>query len=117
MVSASWAFISADLVPVLHSHCVIDEGSIALPLEQVEHTDQDFVKHHVQPTRRSLFCSLSHGILCILPEVGRPKAQNNTVSWNAGLDQFFSDAVFGTIPLDPHFPVDNVDVDNASMDA
>jgi hypothetical protein len=39
MAPVSWAFISADLVPVLHSHCVIDEGGIALPLEQVERTD------------------------------------------------------------------------------
>jgi hypothetical protein len=74
------------MVLVPHPHRVIDEGGIALPLEQVERTDQDFAKHHAQPTPRSLLCSLSHGILCILPEVGRPKAQNNTVSWNAGLD-------------------------------
>src|SRR5919109_3725910 len=32
--------------------------------EQVGHTDKDFVKAHAQPTPRSLFCSLSHGIFC-----------------------------------------------------
>jgi hypothetical protein len=39
------------------------------------------------------------------------------ISGNPRFDQLLGNPVFGTIPLNPHFPVDNVDMDNAPMDA
>jgi hypothetical protein len=61
--------------------------------------------------------SLCYSIPRVLSEIGRPKAQYNMVSGDPGVNQLRSAAVFGIIPLNPHLVVDNVDVDNAPMDA
>jgi hypothetical protein len=39
------------------------------------------------------------------------------ISGNPSLDQLLGNTVFSPIPLNPYFPIDNIKMDNAPMDA
>ncbi len=53
----------------------------------------------------------------MLPNVGRMKPQNNTVFGYSSSYQFVGNPVFSAIALNPHSVVDNINVEQATVNA
>jgi hypothetical protein len=59
---------------------------------------------------------LRDGVLRETSNLGRPEGQHDSVLGDASLEQLRRDAVLDPVPLNPELAVDDVHVDQASMD-